>query len=227
MLRAKSHMIVSDDAQPISQHAYDLLVEQIITLKVKPGSALREKSLMEQLDIGRTPIREALHRLTAEGLVCRTPHRGVYVCEVTSDSIRQVAEFRRLIDGPMARMASERATGREIEILGELSEALEKPIEARDFDAYVNLSRMHYYKLARSSQNIHFEETAPRIYNFDARLLYLAAGRHDQWLELARSRAETARMIVECMLRRAGAEAEMTVGIYLLRYYEDMMERLA
>jgi DNA-binding GntR family transcriptional regulator len=63
----------------LTEQAYRALEEQIVTLKIAPGTVVSEAVLGQRLGIGRTPIREALWRLARERLVTIIPHRGIIV----------------------------------------------------------------------------------------------------------------------------------------------------
>ena len=67
------------EPRSLAEKAYQLLVRKITQMEYVPGSLLVEKNLMEELGIGRTPIREALQRLAIEGLVDHMPNRGMFV----------------------------------------------------------------------------------------------------------------------------------------------------
>lgn len=94
---------------------YSALRERIVLGDLKPGQVLREKELMEEFDIGRTPLREVLIRLNTEGLIEIVPYSGIYVSSVEFQELVDVIEVR----GPLVRMvgklAAERATEEEIE----------------------------------------------------------------------------------------------------------------
>src|ERR1039458_820822 len=66
----------------LTDRAYGHLEELIVTLQLPPGSAVSETALSQRLEIGRTPIREALHRLARERLVTILPRRGIIVSEI-------------------------------------------------------------------------------------------------------------------------------------------------
>ena len=70
---------VSPAADTLTEQAYRLIEEQIVTLNLKPGDVLSEQLLSATLKIGRTPIREALQRLAREGLVTILPRKGILV----------------------------------------------------------------------------------------------------------------------------------------------------
>ena len=208
--------------RPMSELAYELISSKIIRLELPPGTALIEKTLMEELEFGRTPVREALQRLTIEGLICRTHYRGVYVCEVTEKSIAQVSEFRMLLDPAIARQAVESATERNIAELNDNLEQLRNYLSAKRYEVYIRASRRFYLTLARVSGNLHLEQAATHIYNFDARLFYLAAVKDSNEDRLTRSRLENAAGIMDCMRRRSPDEAEAAVQLHLVRYFEEI-----
>jgi DNA-binding GntR family transcriptional regulator len=103
----------SDDellhAETLTEKAYRALEEDIVTLRIPPGSVVSEAILSRRLGVGRTPVREALQRLAREWLVVIMPRRGIVVSEI--DPVRQlrVLEARREIERFLARSAAKRA----------------------------------------------------------------------------------------------------------------------
>ncbi len=79
---------------PTSRHAYDVLREQILSLELAPGAPLGEQSLAAELRISRTPVREALARLAADGLVEIFPNKGAIVAPIRTAAV-QTAQFVR------------------------------------------------------------------------------------------------------------------------------------
>lgn len=94
----------------LTDKAYRELEERMITLRLKPGQVLSETALSKQLNIGRTPIREALQRLAREGLVVILPRKGILVSEINPGKQLQVLEVRRELDRLMARLGAVRRT---------------------------------------------------------------------------------------------------------------------
>ena len=74
--------------------AYLQIKEKIITVEMLPGSVIQESKLMEELSLGRTPIREALKQLQSENLVVVAPRRGMFVADVAITDLQQVYEVR-------------------------------------------------------------------------------------------------------------------------------------
>jgi len=97
----------------LMERAYKELEEMIVILQLEPGAVLSEAALAAQLGIGRTPIREALHRLAREGLVVILPRRGILVSDINIHSQLKLLEVRREIERLMSRSAAARATDEE------------------------------------------------------------------------------------------------------------------
>ena len=94
------------DARLFAERAYHELRDRIVTLRLPPGTVLREDALMRELKIGRTPLREAVKRLALENLVAVQPRRGTFVSPIEASDI--VAHHR---DPRRARGLCRRARG--------------------------------------------------------------------------------------------------------------------
>ena len=94
--------------------------EDILTGVYKEHDELREVSIGEELDVSRTPVREALRQLELEGLVTIVPNKGAYVTGITPQDVHDIYKIRSLLEGLCARWATEHITGRQIEELEEI-----------------------------------------------------------------------------------------------------------
>lgn len=88
----------SGNRQPLGVVAYEKIQQKIITLDYKPGQSLEERELMEHLGMGRTPIREALLRLTGEKFVESKPSKGFMVRPITLENTRAVFEAMKVLE---------------------------------------------------------------------------------------------------------------------------------
>ncbi|RUV95200.1 GntR family transcriptional regulator [Mesorhizobium sp. M1A.F.Ca.IN.022.07.1.1] len=95
---------------PLSDQAYQILEEKIVTNEFSPGKVLSEGLLATQLGMGRTPVREALQRLANEGLVQILPQRGILVSDLTVDDYLKLMEARRPLERLIAELAAVRAS---------------------------------------------------------------------------------------------------------------------
>jgi len=95
---------------PLSDQAYQILEEKIVTNEFSPGKILSESALALQLGMGRTPVREALQRLGSEGLLQILPQRGILVSDLTVDDYLKLMEARRPLERLIAELSSVRAS---------------------------------------------------------------------------------------------------------------------
>jgi DNA-binding GntR family transcriptional regulator len=92
----------------IADRVYAVVRERILNGELEAGSRIHQENVSEELGVSRTPVREALARLAADGLVQLLPNRGARVAEVTLDDIRTAYEARLAVEPLAARFAAER-----------------------------------------------------------------------------------------------------------------------
>jgi DNA-binding GntR family transcriptional regulator len=112
------------------QDAYATIREQIISGEYAMGARLGEAELATALGVSRTPIREALRRLSADGLVEAEANRGARVASWTPDDLDQIYELRALLEGHAAARAATRVTPEDLEQLAELCDRMEEAVAA-------------------------------------------------------------------------------------------------
>lgn len=113
-----------------------LLRDQIFAGTLAPGSFIDEAALCTSLKISRTPLREALKVLSAEGLVRHEPRRGSFVNEVTEQDLDEIFPVIALLEGRCAFEAARNASDADIAALDVLHERLEKHARARRINEY-------------------------------------------------------------------------------------------
>lgn len=112
------------------------LRERIFAGELTPGSFLDEVQLAEQMKISRTPLREALKVLTAEGLLRHEPRRGCFVNEVTEQDLDEIFPVLALLEGRCAFEAAQNATDADLQALGELHEKLQRQARSKRINEY-------------------------------------------------------------------------------------------
>lgn len=123
----------SAENSSLAEQAYRLLEEQLVTLRLAPGELIAEKDLMDKAGIGRTPVREAIQRLSVEGLLQVLPRKGLLVTPLRRSDLSQIIEARRVLERLLVVKATERATPGQRVALGVLA----TQIEAADGDLEV------------------------------------------------------------------------------------------
>jgi DNA-binding GntR family transcriptional regulator len=96
------------------RRAYDAICDGIVAGRYRPGSHLREVSLAEEIGVSRTPVREALRRLGAEGFVEHRPNQGTFVRQWSDTSLAEIADMRGHLGRAAGELAGRRATADDI-----------------------------------------------------------------------------------------------------------------
>lgn len=109
-----------------AEAAYGIIREGILSGELARGQRLREEELASRAGVSRTPVREALRRLDAEGLVDFTPNRGARVTAWSERELEDVYEARSLLESYGARLAATRVTAEELAGLAELAGRMER-----------------------------------------------------------------------------------------------------
>ena len=116
---------MSKTPQTLSSMALHLLRERIISGELRPGAKLSDLVLSREIGISRTPLREAIRQLAADGLVDVVPHQGATVRAPSGDELDELYEIRGLLEGHAAARAATRRTPAEAEELLAISGAMD------------------------------------------------------------------------------------------------------
>jgi DNA-binding GntR family transcriptional regulator len=108
-----------------SQSAYSVIRSSIISGEFARGQRLREEQLASIVGVSRTPVREALRRLDAEGLVEFAPNRGARVTAWSGQELHELYEMRAMLEGYGARLAATRVSPEDLEELAALARRME------------------------------------------------------------------------------------------------------
>ncbi len=115
-------MLHKDRDTPQGELAYQRIIELIRSGQLIPGARLREVDLSERLGLSRTPIREALRALEADGLVQHQPRQGAVVRQLDHGEIMELYEMRAVLEGTAARLAARMVSDVELRALDGLNE---------------------------------------------------------------------------------------------------------
>jgi DNA-binding GntR family transcriptional regulator len=118
------------------QPVYERLRTAIIRLDLEPGRRLSENELAERFEISRTPIREALIRLSEDRLVEIVPQLGTFVAAISEATVAEALFVRESIELAAVRLAAERATDEDVGALRSLVKEQQKARRAKDLDRF-------------------------------------------------------------------------------------------
>ena len=214
------------EPRSLAEQAYELLVRKITRLELAPGSVLVDKVLIEELGIGRTPIREALQRLAIERLVDHLPNRGMLVSEITAAGVQQIYEFRAVLDGYAASLAAARATEAQARELAAAHKRLVRATEDDDVNQFVE-GDWHFYRvLSEAAHNSLVADSIPRIFNLHLRLWFYISQRAGGWHGLALSHEDMTRDVSEAVANRDPQRARVAMETYVERRRRDIQALL-
>ena len=180
-----------------SDRAYEALREDIVEWRLLPGQVLGEVEQSERFGISRTPIREALSRLTADGLAEAHRGRGVVVSQVSLEDVRALFELREALDCRAARLAARRRDPVAFQGLAAELEAVVAQLHGPGTD------RAEYYDLVERMDRAIDEATANP---------YLTAAQRSLRLHLARVR-RLSRTNPERLARAAAEHAQIARAV--------------
>jgi DNA-binding GntR family transcriptional regulator len=183
------------------QEVAEQLRQRIFRRELEPGSWIDELKIAEEFGISRTPLREALKVLAAEGLVTMKVRRGAYVTEVSDQDLADVYHLLALLESDAAAVVAERATPAQLRELESIHKDLEGAVKNRDRFFAIN-ERFHMRLLALADNRWRDQMVA------DLRKV-MKLNRHNSLLKAGRIQESLAehRAIMDALLARDAARA--------------------
>ncbi len=178
----------------LADEVYDTLLGQLMSLRIVPDSRVTIDALARELGVSQTPIRDALNRMEADGLVVRVPNAGYRIPpQITRARFEDMVELRLLLEPAAARHAAERASEEQVESLRRMLQEMEELAEGGGHLAYgaFGLRDAAFHDLVAASAGNHLvREALARLHThvhlfrlvYDTEVTYLAMGEHDEVL---------------------------------------------
>jgi DNA-binding GntR family transcriptional regulator len=157
--------VLSLAALPSSERVYRSLRDRIVTGGLPPGARLVELELAQQFDSSRTPVREALKRLSAEGLVSIDPARGMVVREIDPAEAEDIYVIREVIDGLAGRLAAPRVTDDDVTKLRVLMDTQRECVSDGDWLEMTRANRRYHEVIYRASGSRHLMDIAGNLHD--------------------------------------------------------------
>lgn len=206
-----------------NQQAYDYVKSQILNLKLKPGQYIMDSEIAAQLNISRTPVREAFYRLEKEGLLIYEARRGWRVYVLTLDDIHEIFDLKVLVEGMLVRKAAgsvERDTY--IPRLQEDLEAMRQAAEAENAEKWLAADADFHETLFSMAGN---ERAANLIRNLNEQWHRLRIGFTVRQERMKRSVSEH-EQVVQHVLAGEGEQAEAQMQKHLNNVRSELVDLL-
>jgi len=163
---------------PLVEQAYELIKERIITLHFLPGQYLNESAICSQLDLGRTPVHQALQRLHHEGLVEVMPRKGVIIQPDSISEIIKILDSRLAVEPELARAAARRVAAQQVppEALARLEAiavATDATLNPPDIAQFTSNDRSFHREVAALSENTVMSDFARMLHERSTRFWFL------------------------------------------------------
>jgi len=129
--------LTSKSSVSLSDKAYSLIKDAIISYRLKPGEPLVEAKIAEQINISRTPIRESLKKLHNEGLIRIIPTKGAFVADVKKEDVEEMFVLREVLECTALKAAIPRISESDLNEVEQLLIQAEKDIAGGDFETSV------------------------------------------------------------------------------------------
>lgn len=198
-------------ATALYQQVANRLRKRIYEQQLRPGDRIDEKRLCEELGISRTPLREALKVLDADGLVVLQPRRGCFVAELGREQLEELFPVMAVLEGLIAREACRSMSGDELAELETMHEHLEHAAASEDVDRYYEHNYLFHKRVQDLSRNRYLQRVALDL----RKLLFLA--RHQQLKKPGRLQQSIAehRSLMEAFRTGDAARAEAIMKEHL------------
>ncbi|MBP2231117.1 DNA-binding GntR family transcriptional regulator [Azospirillum agricola] len=167
----------------LAEMAVDRLRGMIIYGDLAPSARLIEPELSERLGISRTPLREALKLLAAEGLVMLRPNRNAIVAPLDAAELTHLFEAEGCIESFAARLAAERMTAADLRRLRGFQGRIEALQGAGALEEYFDINQKIHRLIVSSAKNPALAEAHDRLLGRLARARYFALGAQGRWRE--------------------------------------------
>jgi len=179
----------------LSEQAFGMLEEMIVTLQLPPGTLWSEAALSETLGIGRTPVREAVQRLAEYHLVVIMRRHGIRIADVNEQEQLLVLETRRELERLIAMRATRRASAEEKKTLASMAQALLAAGKAGDV---VEMLRQYFVAkkfMARCAGNRFSEQAIAPLYTLSRRFYFMHHRELDDLVVVAQLHADLLRAV--------------------------------
>lgn len=142
-----------DRKLPLSREAYHIIEERVVTLAYKPGSVMTERELVEDLGLGRTPVREAIQRLSWQGLMEVRPRSGIKITTIAPEDYLRIMVARLPLEPIYAALVAKSLPRTMAPLVAECEAAMRDCIETGDNEAFLRADKVFDELLSQACPN--------------------------------------------------------------------------
>lgn len=167
------------ESSSLTERTYQILRREILSCVMEPGSEVSEADIAERLSVSKTPVREALGRLRADGFVVTFPRRGYQIVPLTIADMNELFDMRRIVEGGCGELAAERITDEELDALEKLADAGLRRDANAGLDDFIAANREFHLAIGRATGSKRLYEQIFKQLDELERFFYIGARYRD------------------------------------------------
>ena len=167
--------------RPLHGEVADRLRDMILRGELAAGGRLNERLLAERFGISRTPLRDAIKLLSAEGLVQLLPNRGAFVTQITRAEAEEMFQVMSALEGLAGELACQHATDAEIAEIGALHKRMKLHYRQGELADYFALNQQIHQKIVECARNGELQKIHDRLSVRIKRVRYMANFSKERW----------------------------------------------
>ena len=203
----------------VASRLRDMIVQDVLT----PGQRIRERILAEQLEVSRTPLREALKVLATEGLVELSPNRGALVANPSPREVHDMLQVLGVLEGLAGELACRQATQEQIDEIQALQYEMLASFARKDRLGYFKINQRIHQAIVAASRNLSLIETHARLNARLYRFRFQSNLRNKTWpTAIAEHEA-----ILDALVRRDGAALSLLMREHLGSTWDKVSKIMA
>lgn len=210
-----------DPVVSLRDTAYEAIKRRIITCDLKPGEVLSEGMLSSELNIGRTPVHQAIDRLAADGLIDVLPRKGIMVKPISLNEIFDIIDVRLVNEAFCVRKVAELAEPADLARLSENLDATWQAAKDRAIEAMMNLDRAFHALLATSSRNSMLPDIMGNLHDRSTRLWFISLRSNEHHVRVCEQHAA----VVEGIRKRDPDQAEKAIREHIEAFRENIVRQ--
>lgn len=209
-------------ATPLRDSAYDRIKDLVIRGILKPGDYINEAALAESLNIGRTPINHAMHRLMLENFVVIMPRKGAYVRPLSLDDAKLIVDARLVNECHIARLAAKRADDAILKQMAACLKQARALLGTGDTHGFVHHDKAFHSLICEAAGNPVLSNFVQRLHDLSLRYWYvtLASPSHERMVQKEHE------AILAAIGKRKSEDADNAMKNHILSFYRKLAASL-
>ena len=180
-----------------ADHAYELIKNAILTCELEPGAQIAQSQLADLFQIGLTPTREALQRLTQDGFVTAIPRFGYLISPITISDVKKLYEARRIVEPAAVKLAAQRSRSEDLEQILNSAQFTYTFGDRDSYTKFLKQNSLFHVKIASLSGNQRLTSWVATLHEELTRIYHLGLNLRDSGEEMQADHITIATAIIE------------------------------